>query len=71
MSVTKEGFRAAVVDKLILQSQMSVRADVRLSIGQVAESVEVNAAAPMLDASTATITAQLTTVLTIISLLRH
>ena len=61
VTVTKDGFRTAVVDKLILQSQMSVRADVRLSIGQVTESVEVSADAPMLDASTATITAHLTT----------
>ena len=61
VTVEKEGFRTAVLDKLILQSQMSVRGDVKLTVGQVTESVEVNADAPMLDASTATITAQLTT----------
>jgi imidazolonepropionase-like amidohydrolase len=46
-----------VVDNLVLQSQMSVRADVKLTIGQVTDRVEVTADAPMLDASTATITA--------------
>jgi hypothetical protein len=61
VTVEKEGFRTAVVDNLLLQSQMSVRADVRLTIGQVTDRVEVTAEAPMLDASTATITAQLTT----------
>jgi hypothetical protein len=59
--VEKAGFRAAQVDNLILQSQTSVRADVRMEIGSVTERVEVTAGAPMLDASTATITAQLTT----------
>ncbi len=59
--VEKEGFRVARVDNLILQSQMSVRADVKMEVGSMAEHVEVTAEAPMLDASTATITAQLTT----------
>ncbi len=59
--VEKEGFRAAVVDNILLQSQMSVRADLKLDVGSMSEHVEVSAEAPMLDASTATITAQLTT----------
>jgi hypothetical protein len=59
--VERDGFRAALVDNLILQSQMSVRADVKLEIGSMTEHVEVTAEAPMLDASTATVTAQLTT----------
>lgn len=59
--VEREGFRAAVVDNLIVQSQMSVRADVRLEVGALSEHVEVTAEAAMLDASTATVTAQLTT----------
>ncbi len=59
--VEKAGFRAAQVDNLILQSQMNVRADVKLEVGSPTEHVEVTAAAPMLDASTATITAQMTT----------
>jgi hypothetical protein len=61
VAVEKTGFRAAQVDNLILQSQMSVRADVRLAVGDMTERVEVTAEAPMLDASTATITAQMTT----------
>ncbi len=59
--VEKEGFHAAVVDNLILQTQMSVRADLKLEVGATSEHVQVTAEAPMLDASTATITAQLTT----------
>ncbi len=61
VTVEKTGFRAAQVDNLILQSQMSVRADVKMEVGSMAEHVDVNAEAPMLDASTATITAQITT----------
>lgn len=61
VTVEKTGFRAAQVDNLILQSQMSVRADVRLEIGSMTERVDVTAEAPMLDASTATITAHMTT----------
>lgn len=59
--VEKAGFHAAIVDNLILQTQMSVRADVKLEVGVTSEHVQVTAEAPMLDASTATITAQLTT----------
>ncbi len=61
VTVEKAGFRAAQVDNLILQSQMSVRADVRMEIGSMTERVDVTAEAPMLDASTATITAHMTT----------
>jgi hypothetical protein len=61
VEVEKAGFRAAQVDNLILQSQMSVRADVKMTVGAMTERVEVTAEAPMLDASTATITAQITT----------
>jgi carboxypeptidase family protein len=59
--VEKTGFRAALVDNLILQTQMSVRADVKLEVGATSDHVDVTAEAPMLDASTATVTAQLTT----------
>lgn len=58
--VEKAGFRAALVDNLILQTQMSVRADVKLEVGATSEHIEVSAEAPMLDASTATVTAHLT-----------
>ena len=61
VTVEKTGFRGAQVDNLILQSQMNVRADVRLEVGSMTERVDVTAEGPMLDASTATITAQLTT----------
>jgi Carboxypeptidase regulatory-like domain len=43
VTIEKEGFRTAVVDNLVLQSQMSVRADVKLTIGQVTDRVEVTA----------------------------
>ncbi len=59
--VEKEGFQTAQLDQIILQSQMSSRADFSLRIGSVTDRVDVTAEAPMLDASTATITAQLTT----------
>lgn len=59
--VEKAGFRPAQVDNLILQSQMNVRADIKLEVGSTTEHIEVTAVAPMLDASTATITSQMTT----------
>ncbi len=61
VTVAKPGFQSARMDNIILQSQMSVRADLRLNVGNVAESINVTADAPMVDASTATITQQLTT----------
>lgn len=60
VTVEKQGFKAARVENLVLQSQMSVRADVTLQIGSVSDRVDVTAEAPMLDASTATITSQMT-----------
>jgi hypothetical protein len=51
VTIEKEGFRTAVVDNLVLQAQMSVRADLKLTIGQITDRVEVTADAPMLDAS--------------------
>jgi hypothetical protein len=61
VSVEKTGFRSSQVENLTLQSQMNVRADVRMEVGSMTEKVDVTAEAPMLDASTATITAQMTT----------
>jgi hypothetical protein len=61
VTVEREGFRSAQLDKIILQSQMSSRADFRLEVGALAERIEVSSEAPMLDASTATVTTQLTT----------
>lgn len=61
VTVQKEGFQSGQMNNLILQSQASVRADFKLVVGSVNEKVEVTSEAPMIDASTATITAQLTT----------
>src|SRR5580704_14639876 len=61
VTVVKTGFESAEVKNLILQSQMSVRADVSLKVGAINEHVEVNAEAPMVDASNATVAASLTT----------
>ena len=59
--VTKEGFETAQISNLILQSQMSARADVTLTVGSISEHVEISTEAPMLDPSNATVSAQLTT----------
>ncbi len=61
VTVEKEGFETAELKGLILQSQMSARADFKMNVGAVSEHVEVTADAPMLDASNATVAAQLTT----------
>lgn len=61
VTVEKTGFRSSQVENLTLQSQMNVRADVRMEVGSMTEKVDVSAEAPMLDTSTATITAQMTT----------
>jgi hypothetical protein len=61
VTVEKEGFRSGRMANIILQSQTSARADFQLSLGAVTETVEVSAQAPIIDASTATITQQLTT----------
>ncbi len=59
--VTKAGFETADAKNLILQSQMSVRADFKLKVGTMTEHVEVNDQAAMVDASNATVTTPLTT----------
>lgn len=61
VTIEKEGFRSGRMTNIVLQSQTSARADFQLSIGAVTETVEVSAQAPIIDASTATITSQLTT----------
>lgn len=61
VTVGKEGFRTGRMANIVLQSQTSARADFQLSLGAVSETVEVSAQAPIIDASTATITQQLTT----------
>lgn len=61
VNVQKAGFQSGQMSDLILQSQASMRADFKLAVGSVNERVDVSSEAPMVDASTATITAQLTT----------
>jgi hypothetical protein len=61
VTVEKEGFETAELKNVILQSQMSVRTDFKMNVGAVSEHVEISAEAPMLDASNATVAAQLTT----------
>jgi hypothetical protein len=61
VTVTKEGFETSELKSLILQSQMSARADFKLKVGAISEHVEVTTEAPMLDASNATVATQLTT----------
>lgn len=61
VTVEKEGFRSGRMAGIVLQSQSSARADFELSPAAVAETVEVSAQAPIIDASTPTITQQLTT----------
>ncbi len=61
IEVEKAGFRSAHSQPILLQSQNSARADIRLEVGGTAETVSVTTQAPMLDASNATLTAGLTT----------
>ena len=60
VKVTKTGFNSAVQDRIQLQAQASVRVDFKLTVGNVTETVQVESTAPLVDASTATITATLT-----------
>ena len=59
ITAEKEGFQRARLDKVVLHSQMSVRADFRLEVGSITTRIEVHADAPMLDNSTPTLMAQL------------
>ena len=54
ITVQKEGFATATTGTVEVRSQANVRVDVKLQVGAVAESVEVNAEAELLDTSTAT-----------------
>ena len=60
VKVSKSGFNSAMQDKVQLQAQASVRLDFTLTVGNVTETVLVQSAAPLVDASTATITSTLT-----------
>ena len=59
VTVTRSGFNTTMQDRIQLQAQASVRVDFTLSVGNVSETVTVQSAAPLVDASTATITATL------------
>lgn len=59
--VTKEGFRAAHREPVLIQAQTRARVDFTMAVGSVTESLEVTAAAPILDPSTATLATGLTT----------
>ncbi len=59
VKVSKDGFNSAVRDHVQLQAQASVRLDFALAVGNVTQTVQVESASPLVDASTATITATL------------
>ena len=46
------GFRAVSIDQLVVNASATVRADVTMQLGQVAEEVTVSAQVPLLDTST-------------------
>ncbi|MGH9674880.1 MAG: carboxypeptidase regulatory-like domain-containing protein, partial [Bryobacteraceae bacterium] len=55
VAIEHEGFKRAVVSNLRVSAQDRVRADVELTIGQVAESVSVLAEAPLLRSETSSL----------------
>jgi len=61
VTVEKTGFETVVQRGIELRSQASVRVDVSLTVGKMVESISVSGEAPLLDASTPTITTSLST----------
>jgi hypothetical protein len=55
VAVEKQGFKKAVWQDIELHAQDRVRADLKLDIGQIAESVSVTAEAPLLQSETSTL----------------
>ena len=55
VAVEKQGFKKAVWNDIELHAQDRVRADLRLEVGRLAESVSVTAEAPLLQAETSTL----------------
>ena len=55
VAVEKQGFKKAVRNDIELHAQDRARADVRLEVGQIVESVSVTAEAPLLQAETSTL----------------
>ncbi|MDQ2841666.1 MAG: TonB-dependent receptor, partial [Acidobacteriota bacterium] len=60
VKVEKPGFSSTEQDSVQLQAQSSVRLDFAMTVGSVNQTVVVQSAAPLVDASTATITSALT-----------
>ena len=58
--VTKDGFRTARREPILIQAQSRARVDFTLELGSVTEIVDVSAEAPMLDLSTPTLSTPLT-----------
>jgi hypothetical protein len=61
VTVEKAGFQKAIQQGVQLQAQSSIRVDISLSVGNVQQAVVVQSEAPLVDASTPTITSALTT----------
>lgn len=55
VSITSPGFQTAKVQKVEVQVNQSARADIQLQIGSTATTVEVTAAAPLLNSESATL----------------
>jgi hypothetical protein len=60
VTVSESGFRSAVQDGVRLQAQASARLDFIITLGSVNQTIVVQSTAPLVDASTATITSALT-----------
>jgi hypothetical protein len=61
LTLTQPGFRNYVQNGVVLTANQSAEVDVKLEVGAVSESVEVNAAAPILDTQTSNESSTLTT----------
>lgn len=61
VTVQKAGFNTATSRTIEIRSQTSARADMKLQVGQVEQSIEVSSQAEMIDASTTTNTSSLST----------
>lgn len=55
LAIEKQGFKKSVQQNIELHAQDRARADMRLELGQIAESVSVNAEAPLLQSETSSL----------------
>jgi hypothetical protein len=55
IAVEKEGFKRSIQQEIELHAQDRVRADLRLEVGQIVESVAITAEAPLLQAETSSL----------------